>query len=367
MLRKVFFVPAVMLLFCLVYLFTAPVPVEPVSWSAPQTNGYTGVFTTNHSLNDLSHISLEGEDGPEYMALASDGLLYVSVAGGKILRMKPDGSQQEDFVNTGGRVLGFDFDSEGNLIAADAMKGLLSINHQGTITTLVDHTDTTLPIFYADAVVVAPDGLIFFTDASTRFAPKDWGGTLEASILDIIEQSSTGRVLVYDPQSRQTTVVLKGLSFANGLARSEDGTSLFVAETGKYRIWKVDINTRNVDVSLPSSSAKILIDNLPGYPDNLTRGKNGKIWVGLAKPRNAQVDSMAGFPFLRKVTLRLPRIMWPIPKAYGHVIAFSESGEILASLQDPTGLYPETTGVTETEDRLYIQSLMAHDIGWKWK
>ena len=53
--------------------------------------------------------------------------------------------------------------------------------------------------------------------------------------------------MVYDPQSRQTTVVLKGLSFANGLARSEDGTSLFVAETGKYRIWKVDINTRNVD------------------------------------------------------------------------------------------------------------------------
>ena len=35
MLRKVFFVPAVMLLFCLVYLF-APVPVEPVSWSAPK-------------------------------------------------------------------------------------------------------------------------------------------------------------------------------------------------------------------------------------------------------------------------------------------------------------------------------------------
>ena len=95
------------------------------------------------------------------MALASDGLLYVSVAGGKILRMKPDGSQQEDFVNTGGRVLGFDFDSEGNLIAADAMKGLLSLTIKER-SPLVDHTDTTLPIFYADAVVVAPDGLIFF-------------------------------------------------------------------------------------------------------------------------------------------------------------------------------------------------------------
>ena len=38
-------------------------------------------------------------------------------------------------------------------------------------------------------------------DASTRFAPKDWGGTFEASVLDILEQSATGRVLEYDPAS----------------------------------------------------------------------------------------------------------------------------------------------------------------------
>ena len=49
------------------------------------------------------------------------------------------------------------------------------------------------------AVVVAPDGTIYFTDASTRFAPAQWGGTYEASVLDIMEQSATGRVLAYDP------------------------------------------------------------------------------------------------------------------------------------------------------------------------
>jgi sugar lactone lactonase YvrE len=51
------------------------------------------------------------------------------------------------------------------------------------------------PIRYADAVVVARDGKIYFTDASTRFGPVDWGGTFEASVLDILEQSATGRVL----------------------------------------------------------------------------------------------------------------------------------------------------------------------------
>jgi hypothetical protein len=33
-------------------------------------------------------------------------------------------------------------------------------------------------------------------------------------------------------------------------------------------------------------------------------------------------------------------------------------------LQDPSGAYPETTAVTETKERLYIQSLHAKRLGW---
>jgi len=36
----------------------------------------------------------------------------------------------------------------------------------------------------------------------------------------------------------------------------------------------------------------------------------------------------------------------------------------MIDLQDPTGTYPETTGVTEAEDRLYIQSLHSKTIGF---
>jgi hypothetical protein len=67
---------------------------------------------------------------------------------------------------------------------------------------------------------------------------------------------------------------------------------------------------------------------------------------------------------MRKVTLRLPRALWPIPKAYGHVMAFTEDGKVVMDLQDPSGFYPESTGVTETADRLYIQSLHAKGLGW---
>jgi hypothetical protein len=49
----------------------------------------------------------------------------------------------------------------------------------------------------------------------------------------------------------------------------------------------------------------------------------------------------------------------------GRVMAFDDSGRIVAVLQDPSGAYPETTGVTETEERLYVQSLHAKALGWR--
>jgi len=353
----------VVLLAVVAYLALWPVPIAPVSWKAPAAPGYVGPHAVNQKLAGLKLIDLGGEEGPEHIVLARDGKLYTTVLSGNILRMNPDGSGREVFANTGGRVLGFDFDAAGNLIAADAVKGLLSISPDRKITVLADRVGGD-PIRYADAVVVARNGKIYLSDASTRFAPAQWGGTFEASVLDIIEQASTGRILEYDPATRATRVVAKGLSFANGVALSQDEKDLFVAETGKYRVWKIPTDARELDIAQGGAPARLLLDNLPGYPDNLMRGLDGKIWMGLTKPRSPVVDGMAEKPFLRSMTLRLPRAMWPVPKAYSHVIAFTEDGKVVADLQDPSGAYPETTAVTETADRLYVQSLHARGLGW---
>ncbi|MDP4073156.1 SMP-30/gluconolactonase/LRE family protein [Acidovorax sp. A1169] len=349
------------------YLAWWPVPIEPVAWSAPAAPGYQGVHAPNQRLAGLRMIDLKGEIGPEHIALGQDGKLYTTVLSGNILRMNPDGSGQEVFANTGGRVLGFDFDAAGNLVAADAVKGLLSIAPDGKVRLLTDQVGGD-PIRYADGVVVARSGKMYLSDASTRFAPKDWGGTFEASVLDILEQASTGRVLEYDPATRATRVVARGISFANGVALSQDEKSLFVNETGKYRVWKIVVDANDLDIGqLPAGAqaqARVLLDNLPGYPDNLMRGLDGRIWLGFAKPRGAAIDNMAGKPWLRRLTLRLPRALWPIPKPYGHVIAFTDDGQVVADLQDPAGAYPETTAITETADRLYVQSLHAQGLGW---
>jgi sugar lactone lactonase YvrE len=346
------------------YLWFWPVPAEPVSWSAPTPPGYVGAHAPNTRLSGLRTIDIGNEVGPEHIAIGPDGRLYAAMESGNLLRMDPDGGKREVFASTGGRVLGFDFDTAGRMIAADPMKGLLVITSDARVSLLADRVSAGDPIRYANAIVVAPNGTIYFTDASMRFAPSEWGGTYEASVLDIMEQSATGRVLAYDPAAKSIRVVARGFSFANGIALSADGQTLFVSETGRYRIWRIDSRAHDVDVGSGSPQAKVLIDNLPGYPDNLMRGRDGRIWIGLFRPRNPAADGLAQKPSLRKVLLRLPRSLLPVGKPFGHIFAFDEEGRVTQDLQDPLGAYLETTGATETPGRLYIHSLHARAIGW---
>lgn len=326
-------------------------------------------YAPNTRLANLRAIDIGNEVGPEHIAIGPDGKLYAAMEGGILLRMDPDGGRREVFAKTGGRVLGFDFDKQGRMIAADPMKGLLAIAPDARVPdsrviVLADRLSAGDPIRYANSIVVAPDGTIYFTDASARFAPADWGGTLEASLLDILEQSATGRVLAHDPATGSTRIVARGFSFANGIALSLDARTLFVTETGRYRIWKIDAGARDLDVQGGAPQAQVLIDNLPGYPDNLMRGRDGRIWVGLFRPRNPAADGLARRPFVRKILQRLPRSWLPLGQPYGHVFAFDESGRVTEDLQDPSGAYPSTTGATETAERLYIHSLTARTIGW---
>ena len=222
--RKIAGIAALVLVGVVVYLCFWPVPAEPVSWPAQTPPGFTGAFAPNTRLAGLRTIDLGNEVGPEHIAMGPDGKLYAAMVSGNLLRMDPDGGKREVFANTGGRVLGFDFDAQGRMIAADAMKGLLAIDADRRVTVLTDRVSANDPIDYADSVVVAPDGTIYFTDASTRFSPAQWGGTYEASVLDILEQSATGRVLAYEPATGKTRIVAHGLSFANGIALAPTAT-----------------------------------------------------------------------------------------------------------------------------------------------
>ena len=118
------------------YLVFWPVSVDPVAWSAPENPGYTGAFEPNDRLAALEFIDLEGRTGPEDADVGPDGLIYVAMHGGEILRIAADG-RIAPFARTQGRPLGIEFGPDGTLFVADAYLGLLAVDQTGTVLSLI--------------------------------------------------------------------------------------------------------------------------------------------------------------------------------------------------------------------------------------
>ncbi|MEM1142262.1 MAG: SMP-30/gluconolactonase/LRE family protein [Pseudomonadota bacterium] len=335
------------------YLLAWPVSVEPRAWTPTPDPGFTGAYAANQALAGAEFISLPaGEYGPEDIAVGVDGRLYTAVHSGKILAIDLASSAIEEVTDTGGRPLGIEFASDGTLWIADAYLGLLSLSPMGELKTVTTQADDGSPILYADDVDIAPDGRVYFSDASTRFGARDIGGTLAASLLDLMEHSANGRVVVYDPADDSTRVFAEQLTFANGVAVEEGGSSLLVNETGTYQVHRYSLSTADY------GERETIVDGLPGFPDNVNRMPDGAFWVGIVSPRAKAMDSLASRPWVRKLVMRLPASARPGPTRYGFVLKIDSDGQILSNLQDPSGTYANTTGATELPDgRLAISSL----------
>ena len=335
-----------------VYLLTWPVPITPLSWPAPTAPELSGIYAVNDRLAHFEALPLDGLSGPEAVTSNASGDIYTTTHEGWVLRWPQGATVAERWVNVGGRPLGLAFDGDQNLWIANAYIGLQKVDLAGVVTIEATVAES-VPIRYADDLVITPDGKVYFSDASTKFAAGTGGSTLSASLLDIMEHGLHGRIIEFDPATRQTRVVMRDLSFANGVTSDQNGKFLLVAETGSYRIWKHWLAGER------AGQTEVLIDNLPGFPDNLHRGLDGRFWVGLTTPRSKVLDDLAAKPLQRKMVQRLPGFMRPQVEPYGHVLAISDTGQVLTSLQDPNGAYPATTGAWETADFLYVSSLTA--------
>lgn len=335
------------LLSCLLFW---PVPIDPVAWDAPVDAGLVDPFEANDRLQKARPVELGQHEGPEDVAGGPDGRVYTGTSDGRILRMWANGGGVEVFAEPGGRPLGLEFDAAGNLLVANAYLGLQRISADGSVEVLTDRFDGE-PITYADDLAVAEDGTIYFSDASSKFGAMKAGGSYQASLLDIMEHGGHGRVLRYDPATSETTLVLGGLNFANGVAISDDQQYLLVNETGHYRVLKHWL------AGPSAGDTEVLIDNLPGFPDNINNGLSGKFWVGLVAPRNRLLDRLSDRPWLRRVVQRLPAAVRPKAVPSSHVIAIDGNGEVLMNLQDTAARLPALTGVYEDRDALWLTTL----------
>lgn len=353
--RKPLAIAGILFVAALLYLLLWPVPIDPVAWEAPEDLGLVDPFGPDDRLARAKSIDLGDYEGPEDLSRGTDGQYYATVEDGLVIRIDANGDVHA-FAQVGGRPLGIETAADGSLLVANAYLGIQRVSLDGSVETMLAAVDGR-PLVYADDLAIAGDGTIYFSEASTRHGAESSGGSYEASLLDIMEHGGHGRIIAYDPASGEAEVVIAGLQFANGVAISDDQRYLLVAETGAYRILKHWLQ------GPAAGTTEVIIDNLPGFPDNINNGLNGRFWIGLVAPRIASLDALSTRPFLRKIVQRLPGIMRPRALPSSHVIAITGDGLVLMNLQDPAARFASLTGVLETRDALYLTALFGNQLG----
>jgi sugar lactone lactonase YvrE len=331
------------------YLLAWPVPINPAAWTPSPAPELTGVYAQNSELSRIERLKVDGF-APEDVAIDGQDRIYCGTDDGRIFRFQADGTRPEVFANTQGRPLGLIFDHDGNLIVADAIKGLLSISSDAAVSVLTTEADG-IPFRCTNDLDIAGDGTIYFTDASYKFP-------LTRLKDDVLEHQPNGRFMSYDPNTRQTRVLLSDLYFANGVAVSPDQSFVLVNDTSSYRVRRFWLTGSK------QGQSDIFIDNLPGFPDGISSNGRGTFWLALVNRRDGALDSILPHPFMRKMVWRLPSFMQPNIKRYAFALALDGNGKVVQNLQDPSPeCFAQIANVVEHKGMLYFGSIGEHAIG----
>lgn len=362
--RRIWLIPAGIVAVPLAWLLLAPAPIDPVAYQPPEAPALDGALAPNRALAQAALLAQRRIAGPEDLTVDDQGRLYTGLEDGRIVRIHihEAGTGEaaaeaviETVAETGGRPLGVAFSPAGRLagrlVVADAVRGLLAVDVATGTVEILSTAAGGVPFGFTDHLDVASDGVVYFTDASDTHG---YG----AHLLDLLEARPHGRFLAYDPAISETTVLLDELHFANGVALSADEDFVLVNETYRYRIHRYWLKGPR------RGSSEILVDNVPGFPDNLARRPNGNFWVCLFTVRNPIMDWLHPHPTLKRLLSKLPRFAWPAPRPYGLVVELDPDGRFLRSLHDPTGEHlKEVTGAVEHGGALYLGSLHGDRIG----
>ncbi|KAL8141871.1 hypothetical protein V2J09_014903 [Rumex salicifolius] len=211
--------------------------------------------------------------GPEATAFdPAGGGPYTGVTDGRILKWAGPSMGFLDFAVTSEiwpLDLGF-YNKLGLLYIADAYNNLRSVDLKGGIATLVASSAEGLPFKFPNALDVDQHtGIVYFTDASSQFEFRD------AERATLIGETS-GRLMEYNPTTKQVTVLLRDLGLANGAAISKDGKFVLVSEFWKSRIRRYWLKGPK------ANSSEIFVTFPRGTPDNIKRNADGDFWVALS-------------------------------------------------------------------------------------
>ncbi|KAM9803770.1 adipocyte plasma membrane-associated protein [Neosynchiropus ocellatus] len=354
----------VVLLPVLVITLILESPIQPHVFSLKDPPLMTGSWTPNLKLRDAERLFQDQLNGPESIAALGD-VLFTGTADGKIVKLMgrriftlarlgkpPCGSLEEE--PSCGRPLGIRVGSNGTLFVADAYLGIFEVDPTtGASTQLVVGGQEVAgrKLSFINDLDVTQDGKkIYFTSSSGRWQRRDYLHLL-------MEATADGRVLEYDAETREVSVVMENLCFPNGIQLLPDQESVLVAETTMARIRRVHV------AGLNKGGMDTFIDNLPGFPDNIRPSSSGGYWVAMSavrpNPGFSPLDFLSQRPWIKKLLFKLfnQQVLVKLAPPYSLVAELHEGGVCSRSFHDPGGqVAPYVSEVLERGGSLYLGS-----------
>ncbi|KAG6520230.1 hypothetical protein ZIOFF_017268 [Zingiber officinale] len=259
-----------------------------------------------------------------------------------------------------GRPLGLRFDKKaGDLYIADAYFGLLKVGPEGGLAKPLTTEAEGVPFKFTNDLDIDEEGNIYFTDSSTNYQRRNF-------MQLVFTGDPSGRLLKYNPVTKETTVLRRGLQFPNGVSLSKDGSFFLFCEGSRGRsaaaflhllgrYWLKGEKAGTFDV----------FANLPGFPDNIRTNEKGDFWVAIHCRRSMYADVMSHYFRLRKFLLRLPIpakfhfLMQIGGKPHALIMKYSPAGELLEVLEDSEGKVVRAVSEVEEKDgKLWIGSVL---------
>ncbi|PON65999.1 Strictosidine synthase [Parasponia andersonii] len=342
------FLFACLLAFTLQIFFFSP--ISPDSLERPSAS-YASILPPNNRLQGVIKLGEGFLKEPEDISVDKEGIIYTATRDGWIKRLYKNGSWENWKKLDGETLLGITTTKEGDLVVCDSEKGLLKVGENG-VSVLTSHVNGS-KIRFADDVIEASDGSLYFSVASTKFELHNW-------YLDVLEAKPHGQLLKYDPSSRETSIILEDLAFANGVAVSKDEDYLVVCETWKYRCLKYWLKGKN------KGKTEIFIENLPGAPDNINLAPDGSFWIAQLQLTTEGLEFVHKYKALKKFMATFPKLTALVNgvNQKAAVVNVAADGKITEKFDDSEGKVMKfVTTAIEFDDHLYLGSLNSNFIG----
>ncbi len=250
---------------------------------------------------------------PEGPLLLADGTWLVTeldVERGTVTHVRADGSTRP--VAKTGRPNGLAMSADGAVWVAESLEpSVIRLELTGELTRELDQVEG-VALLWPNDLCVGPDGAIYVTDSG--IAVGDFLGE-DGPREDCKDLPVDGRVLRFDPLSREARFLDRGLKFANGIAFGPDGM-LYVDETYTGDVYRYRIED-GVAVGGRELFGNVLDPDYRGGglqgPDGMAFSEDGRLWAAVLGQGDITVLAPDGSLDRR---IKLPG-HWPTNVAFG--------------------------------------------------